>query len=491
MALPGGAPASLWPGDILAVVLPGPGGEPLGPIGARPRRRRRCPCPRGCSNLIWPEEEECGRCCSLPGNYCQCMDCCVGRAPGDRGWRAPGGKLGKGLRASGFLIRPGAITNYREKLISLAGKLREGAVPIGGLLGPISERDVSEYVQVGSKGQEPVEQELARIDHPPEHKQADKRGCRVVAAARAIDPGKLKKTRGVLFEGSSANSAREIKTKKRIDVEKLATLVGATDDIYPLDYDTVVSVAAALEADGMRSVELIRLKQVPDGKTLDPWKVPLFPTVAGVVAGKFVMVAGWRKLASGREVEGHTPCRTGERRRAEEGWPILAFPHPGRLSGRRVRPARKRCEKCGRRPGRLVECQVCRKGVGPGCCLSREFPPLCKSCDQWEPEPECGSTRASSTVRTYVEEAYAEKIVGKAFAADEGGTPPPSLEDRVTKLEGLRRGQATCVATTKVPVVNVEPLWDDAWDSAQHEPTFVKSGNEVTVGCGWLEAACT
>ena len=74
---------------------------------------------------------------------------------------------------------------------------------------------------------------------------------------------------------------------------------------------------------------------------------------------------------------------------------------------------------------------------------------------------------------------------------DDGGALLPSLEDRVTKLEGLRRGQATCVATTKAPVANVEPLWDDAWDSAQHEPTFVKSGNEATNGCGWLEAACT
>ena len=65
------------------------GTEPPVPIGTRPRRRRPCPCPRGCSNLIWPEEEECGRCCSLPGNYCQCMDCCIGRAPGDAGQRPP------------------------------------------------------------------------------------------------------------------------------------------------------------------------------------------------------------------------------------------------------------------------------------------------------------------------------------------------------------------------------------------------------------------
>ena len=36
--------------------------EPPVPIGTRPRRRRPCPCPRGYSNLIWPEEEECRRC---------------------------------------------------------------------------------------------------------------------------------------------------------------------------------------------------------------------------------------------------------------------------------------------------------------------------------------------------------------------------------------------------------------------------------------------
>ena len=37
------------------------------------------------------------------------------------------------------------------------------------------------------------------------------------------------------------------KTKKRIDVEKLVRLVGVKDNIYPLDFDTVVDVAVAIE----------------------------------------------------------------------------------------------------------------------------------------------------------------------------------------------------------------------------------------------------
>ena len=102
---------------------------------------------------------------------------------GRKGWRAPKGKLGRGLRAPGFLIRLGPITNYREELISLAGKLREEAVPIGGLPVPIIEPDGNEYVQVEDHGQEPEGQELARIDHPPEPKQANKRGSLALAAA--------------------------------------------------------------------------------------------------------------------------------------------------------------------------------------------------------------------------------------------------------------------------------------------------------------------
>ena len=360
---------------------------------------------------------------------------------------------------------------------------------------------------------------------PPEPKQASKRGSLALAAATAMDPGRLKRARGAFIEGFSANSARETKTKKRIDVEKLARLVGAIDGIYPLDYDTVVNVAATLKAGGLKSadsymtelklghveskhevpawltrllyqcrlsfnrgkgpaakapelqfedldedaklrrgagpgevqnpfesfvvavrwmlreievsaiklahvtfvegeyiavlflpsskadsggtgtarrlrctcgsgrvidvetcpyhvirnqVELIKLKQESGGRAFDPWKEPLFPTVAGGVASKTVMVAGWRTLAAGHEVGGHTPRRSGAKRMAKEGWPILAIQHLGR----------------------------------------------------W----------ASSTVLSYVEEAYAEKPCGKAIVVDDGDSPLPSLEDRVTKLEGLRGG---------------------------------------------------
>ena len=58
---------------------------------------------------------------------------------GREGRRAPKGKLGRGLRASGFLVWLGPITFYREVVTNLAGKLREEADPIGGLPGPIFE----------------------------------------------------------------------------------------------------------------------------------------------------------------------------------------------------------------------------------------------------------------------------------------------------------------------------------------------------------------
>ena len=57
-----------------------------------------------------------------------------------------------------------------------------------------------------------------------------------------------------------------------------------------------------------------------------------------------------------------------------------------REQGLKERPTRKLCDRCGRRPGRRLQCQICKKGVGP-CCLITEKPvPLCKDC--WEPEPE-------------------------------------------------------------------------------------------------------
>ena len=63
------------------------------------------------------------------------------------------------------------------------------------------------------------------------------------------------------------------------------------------------------------------------------------------------------------------------------------------LSGGEEEPrqhGRPRCQRCARRPGRLVACQGgCGKRVGPGCCLYQEFPlALCYDCASWEPEPE-------------------------------------------------------------------------------------------------------
>ena len=103
----------------------------------------------------------------------------------------------------------GPITFYREVLINLAGKLREEAVPVGGLPVPIFERNVKEYVQALDNVQESEEQELARIGHPSEPRQADKRGSLALAVATAMGPGKTKRARRAYFEGCSANSARE------------------------------------------------------------------------------------------------------------------------------------------------------------------------------------------------------------------------------------------------------------------------------------------
>ena len=57
-----------------------------------------------------------------------------------------------------------------------------------------------------------------------------------------------------------------------------------------------------------------------------------------------------------------------------------------RAPGPKWRPNRKECDRCGHRPGRRVQCRICKRAVGP-CCLETENPaPLCKDC--WEPEPE-------------------------------------------------------------------------------------------------------
>ena len=104
---------------------------------------------------------------------------------GREGRRAPKGKPGRGLRASGFLVWLGPITLYREVLTNLAGKLREEAAPRG-LPVPIFEQKVNEY---------------------------------------------------------------------GFEVEKRATLGGATDETHPPDYDTGENVAVALKADGRKSVD--------------------------------------------------------------------------------------------------------------------------------------------------------------------------------------------------------------------------------------------
>ena len=77
-------------------------------------------------------------------------------------------------------------------------------------------------------------------------------------------------------------------------------------------------------------VEFIKRSQEQDGSVIDQWKVPLLPTVAGGVASRTVVLAGWRELASGREVGGHTPRGTGTKRMVKEGGPTQAIQQLGR-----------------------------------------------------------------------------------------------------------------------------------------------------------------
>ena len=86
---------------------------------------------------------------------------------GRKSWRAPAGKMGRGLRAPGVLVRRGPITNYREEHNGMVGRLREEASPVGGLPVPIITLDTKDNVQVEDHVQVLEGQELARTDHPP------------------------------------------------------------------------------------------------------------------------------------------------------------------------------------------------------------------------------------------------------------------------------------------------------------------------------------
>ena len=50
-------------------------------------------------------------------------------------------------------------------------------------------------------------------------------------------------------------------------------------------------------------------------------------------------------------------------------------------------PTRKKCDICGRTPGRRIECPQCKRNVGPGCCWI-ENKDSCSICATPEPEPE-------------------------------------------------------------------------------------------------------
>ena len=120
------------------------------------------------------------------------------------------------------------IKNHREELNDTIVRLQTTTSSSVGLPVPLIMQGVLQVQErVVVQTHRPGLQGLARMDHPPEPMQANRRGSLAVAAETAMDPGKLKRARGAFIEGFSANSARETKTKKRIDVEKLARLMGA------------------------------------------------------------------------------------------------------------------------------------------------------------------------------------------------------------------------------------------------------------------------
>ena len=135
--------------------------------------------------------------------------------------------------------------------------------------------------------------------------------------------------------------------------------------------------------------EFIKRSQEQDGSVIDQWKVPLFPTVAGGVASRTVVLAGWRELASGHEVGGRTTRGAGAKRMVKEGWPTLSIQRPGR--------------------------------------------------------------GASPTARTYAREAFAEKLCEMVIVVDADGAQLPFLKDWVAKLEGLHVGQLARATATAEP----------------------------------------
>ena len=62
-------------------------------------------------------------------------------------------------------------------------------------------------------------------------------------------------------------------------------------------------------------------------------------------------------------------------------------------------PSRPRCQRCGRRPGRRIQCPICGYLVGPGCCWVHAQN-RCRFCihpEQPEPEPDVAKTKFSQT----------------------------------------------------------------------------------------------
>ena len=59
-----------------------------------------------------------------------------------------------------------------------------------------------------------------------------------------------------------------------------------------------------------------------------------------------------------------------------------------------------RCQRCFRRPGRIITCRTCTKQVGPGCCMAWESPCGDHTGQCFPVGPERGSGCLSSSLRT-------------------------------------------------------------------------------------------